>query len=117
MTSVWMLVATRASATRCVCHVHPFWVAPIQSWPNQMILSQDLESIVHPRRVAGHGYWVAERSNAANSTDFVLRATCFPMLRRSFPENSKLFWRVSSGICLAIGTLCAWGAALAWARL
>lgn len=54
---------------------------------------------------------------AAISVVFLIRATCFPLLRRAFPENSNTFWWVSSGICLAIGTLYAWGTVLAWARL
>jgi hypothetical protein len=52
----------------------------------------------------------------AISTVFLIRATCFFAFRRAFPENSNIFWWVSSAICLAIGTLYAWGTALAWAR-
>lgn len=51
------------------------------------------------------------------STVFLVRACCFPMLMQTFPENSRTFWWVSSGICLAIGTLYAWGTVLAWSRL
>jgi len=53
----------------------------------------------------------------AISTVFLIRATCFPMLKRAFPENSTTFWWVSSGICLAVGALYAWGTALTWSRL
>jgi hypothetical protein len=45
------------------------------------------------------------------------RAVCFPLLEPVFPGNSILFWRVSSGICLVLGTLYAWGAASVWSTL
>jgi len=52
-----------------------------------------------------------------SSMVFLIRASCFPMLRQAFPENSTIFWWLSSGICLATGTLYAWGTAQAWAHL
>lgn len=45
------------------------------------------------------------------------RAFAFPLLRPAFPENSTAFWLVSSGICLAIGTLHAYGLAARWSLL
>lgn len=36
---------------------------------------------------------------------FLGRALCFPLLRSSFPENSDLFWWVSSAICGVMGLL------------
>jgi hypothetical protein len=35
-------------------------------------------------------------------------------LKPVFPENSNLFWWVSSGICGFIGLLYAYGALLSW---
>jgi len=48
---------------------------------------------------------------------FLLRAVAFPLLKPAFPENSDLFWWVSSGICLVIGGLVAAGTAGVWHRL
>ena len=45
------------------------------------------------------------------------RAFAFPLLRPAFPENSTTFWLVSSGICLVIGTLHAYGLAARWSAL
>jgi hypothetical protein len=45
------------------------------------------------------------------------RALCFPLLRPAFPENSTTFWLVSSGICLVIGLVHAYGLASRWAAL
>ena len=45
------------------------------------------------------------------------RALAFPLLRPAFPENSTMFWLVSSGICLVIGTLHAYGLAARWSVL
>lgn len=45
---------------------------------------------------------------------FLARAAAVPLLRPVFPENSATFWRVSSGICLAIGLLHAVGLAASW---
>ncbi|MBL8513701.1 MAG: hypothetical protein JNJ55_06890 [Betaproteobacteria bacterium] len=42
------------------------------------------------------------------------RAVLFPFLRPMFPENSMTFWLVSSGICLGIGLLHAFGVASRW---
>lgn len=49
---------------------------------------------------------------AAISTGILIRASGFPMLKRTFPENLSAYWWVLSGICLAVGALYAWGAAL-----
>ena len=40
---------------------------------------------------------------------YLARALGFPLLRSSFPENSRRFWLVSSGICLVIGLLHLYG--------
>ena len=45
------------------------------------------------------------------------RAVAFPFLRPAFPENSTTFWLVSSGICLVIGLLHAYGAASRWSAM
>ena len=45
------------------------------------------------------------------------RALAFPLLRPAFPENSTTFWLVSSGICLVIGLLHAYGLARRWYAL
>jgi hypothetical protein len=45
------------------------------------------------------------------------RAFGFPLLRSAFPENSTTFWLVSSGICLVIGALHAYGLAARWFAL
>jgi len=56
-------------------------------------------------------------------TRFVLPAVCavylaraigFPLLRPLFPENSKAFWLWSSGICLVLGVLYAFGSMHVW---
>lgn len=48
---------------------------------------------------------------------YLARAVAFPLLRPKFPENSTTFWLVSSGICLVIGSLHAYGVASRWAAL
>ncbi len=48
---------------------------------------------------------------------YLLRAVAFPALRPAFPENSSTFWLVSSGICLGIGLMHAWGIFLRWPAL
>jgi hypothetical protein len=48
---------------------------------------------------------------------FTARGCAAVWLKPLFPENSDTFWRVSSGICLVVGTLYALGSAQAWARL
>jgi hypothetical protein len=48
---------------------------------------------------------------------FLARAFAFPLLKPSFPENSLRFWLVSSGICLVIGLLHAYGIFLRWPAL
>lgn len=53
----------------------------------------------------------------AISATLLARSFGFPMLKKAFPENSRNFWLVSSGICLALGTLYLWGIAMKWTRL
>jgi cytochrome bd-type quinol oxidase subunit 2 len=48
---------------------------------------------------------------------FLLRASYFPALMPMFPDNSLTFWLVSSGICLFIGSLFAFGTKQEWSRL
>jgi hypothetical protein len=51
----------------------------------------------------------------------LISAICFArglgasLLKPMFPENSDTFWLVSSGICLAIGSLYAYGLISIWA--
>jgi len=45
------------------------------------------------------------------------RAVSFPLLRPVFPENSTTFWLVSSGICLVIGLVHAYGVTSRWAAM
>jgi hypothetical protein len=45
------------------------------------------------------------------------RAVLFPLLRTAFPENSIVFWLISSGICLAIGLVHLYGVVSRWAAL
>jgi hypothetical protein len=56
-------------------------------------------------------------------TGFVLPAACavylaravgFPLLKPRFPENSTAFWLWSSGICLVLGLLYAFGSIHVW---
>ena len=53
----------------------------------------------------------------AISAVYLGRAVLFPFLRPAFPENSNTFWLVSSGICLIIGLLHAYGVAARWRAL
>jgi len=48
---------------------------------------------------------------------YLARGVAFPILRPAFPENSTTFWLVSSGVCLVIGLLHAFGLASRWAVL
>jgi hypothetical protein len=48
------------------------------------------------------------------SATFLIRAVAFPLLKNTFPENSDTFWWVSSGICLVIGLLYAFGLFSLW---
>jgi len=48
---------------------------------------------------------------------FLVRAFGFPLLRPAFPGNSTTFWLVSSGICLVLGALYAFGTVAVWAEL
>lgn len=48
------------------------------------------------------------------SITYLARAVAFPLLKPAFPENSNVFWWVSSGICGSIGLLYAYGTLLLW---
>ncbi|PKO37726.1 MAG: hypothetical protein CVU33_11655 [Betaproteobacteria bacterium HGW-Betaproteobacteria-6] len=48
---------------------------------------------------------------------FLLRAVAFPWLKPIFPDNSRLFWLLTSGICLLIGSLYAFGIHAVWEQL
>ena len=48
---------------------------------------------------------------------YLERAVAFPLLRPAFPENSTTFWLVSSGVCLVIGLVHAYGVASRWSNL
>src|SRR5215831_6736022 len=50
----------------------------------------------------------------AISLVYLARAFGFPLLRPAFPENSRTFWLVSSGVCLVLGLLYAVGAISLW---
>lgn len=45
------------------------------------------------------------------------RALLFPLLKPSFPDNTLTFWLVSSGICLVIGLVHAYGIFSLWSKL
>ncbi len=51
------------------------------------------------------------------SSIFLLRGLAFVWLMPLFPENSLLFWLVSSGICLLMGGLFAAGSWQQWPKL
>lgn len=53
----------------------------------------------------------------AISAVLLLRALTFPLLQAHFPGNSATFWWVSSGICLLMGALFAYGTAGRWSAL
>lgn len=48
---------------------------------------------------------------------FLLRGVAFVGLMPMFPENSSTFWLVSSGICLFLGGLFAFGTVQQWSKL
>jgi len=48
---------------------------------------------------------------------FLVRGIAFPWLKPIFPDNSPLFWLITSGICLVIGSLYALGTYAVWERL
>ncbi|OLQ85489.1 hypothetical protein BIY21_04425 [Vibrio ponticus] len=48
---------------------------------------------------------------------FIVRAVAFVALMPRFPENSLVFWLVSSSICLVIGLLFAIGVGQQWRTL
>jgi hypothetical protein len=48
---------------------------------------------------------------------YIGRAVAFPLLRPVFPGNSTTFWYVSSGICLLIGLVYAYGLASRWTAM
>ncbi|HEY6641834.1 hypothetical protein [Povalibacter sp.] len=45
------------------------------------------------------------------------RAVAFPLIKSSFPGNSKRFWLVSSGICGVVGLVHAYGTVSLWRML
>jgi hypothetical protein len=45
------------------------------------------------------------------------RALVFPWLKPFFPENSQIFWWVSSSICLALGAVHSYGLVALWHSL
>jgi hypothetical protein len=53
----------------------------------------------------------------AISAAYLGRAFAFPLLNATFPDNSSTFWWVSSGICLVIGALHAYGTLARWDEL
>lgn len=48
---------------------------------------------------------------------YLLRGLAFVAIMPMFPENSLMFWFVSSGICLIIGILYAVGTFQSWSQL
>ena len=50
------------------------------------------------------------------SAIYLTRAFAFPLLKPVFPENSTIFWLVSSGICLVLGLLYAVGFIELWGK-
>ncbi|MCU0755157.1 MAG: hypothetical protein MUE46_08550 [Xanthomonadales bacterium] len=48
---------------------------------------------------------------------YLLRGLGFPLLMSRFPDNSMSFWLVSSGICLLLGGLYAYGTFGRWRAL
>lgn len=48
------------------------------------------------------------------SAVYLGRAVAFPFIQARFPENSKTFWWVSSGICGFIGLVHAYGTLSLW---
>lgn len=51
------------------------------------------------------------------SAAYLARGVTFPLLMSAFPENSLRFWLVSSGVCLVMGGLHAWGVVLRWGAM
>jgi hypothetical protein len=60
---------------------------------------------------------LAKPALVAITAVYLVRAFAFPLLRPAFPENSNAFWVISSGICLIIGLLHAYGLSSRWAAL
>lgn len=50
-------------------------------------------------------------------TVYLGRAVAFPLLKPAFPENSRTFWLVSSGICLVVGLVHLYGVISLWSAL
>jgi hypothetical protein len=48
------------------------------------------------------------------SAVYLARAVAFPLLKPAFPENTAVFWWVSSGICAVFGLVHAYGTVLLW---
>jgi hypothetical protein len=53
----------------------------------------------------------------AISAVYIARGVAFPLLKPLLPENSNTFWWVSSGICLLIGLVHAYGVVALWPTL
>lgn len=53
----------------------------------------------------------------AISAVYLGRAVAFPLIKSSFPGNSKTFWLVSSGICGLIGLVHVYGTVSLWRTL
>ena len=51
------------------------------------------------------------------SSIYILRGVAFIGIMPMFPGNSLIFWLVSSGICLFIGSMYAFGTYKAWGQL
>lgn len=54
---------------------------------------------------------------SAITAAYLLRAVAFPLLTRVFPGNSTSFWLISSGICLAMGSVHLVGLVASWPKL
>ncbi len=48
---------------------------------------------------------------------YLARGLAFLPLMKVFPDNSMIFWVISSGVCLLLGSVHAVGLAIAWSRL
>lgn len=60
---------------------------------------------------------LAKFALSAISAVYLVRAVAFPLLKPAFPENSQVFWFVSSGICLVIGLVHLYGLISRWPEL
>jgi len=53
----------------------------------------------------------------AISSIYLIRGVAFVFIMPMFPENSLMFWLVSSAICLTIGILYSVGTYQSWSKL